>query len=149
MPPDNEPGGAEPPPAVEVVGTTLRVRRGDGTIVEGMALTGATLVVTTGGKRVRVRVASVERDVNDPRGEVLLYDLRVRTVDGAESPLCAPDHEGRRLGFPARREERRDGLKLGPGSRQEFELVCSWRARKSACDLAMPLATCSRRPLDA
>src|SRR2546426_8172930 len=86
--------------SIDVVGTTLRARLPDGSMREGAALSGAVLRVAFGGQTLRVRIAGVEHDPRDPRGEVLLYDFRVITPSGGEEPLCNPDPDGRRLGLP-------------------------------------------------
>lgn len=123
---------AGPPPAattgVDVVGTTLRARRPDGSVVQGAALIGSVLVVAVGGETMRVRIANVEQDARDPRGEVLLYDFRVIAPDGAEEPLCRPDPDGRRLGLPLAGVSDAAGI-LRAGAGNEFELVCTAGAR--------------------
>jgi ADYC domain len=123
---------AGPPPSattvVEVTGTTLRARRPDGSSLEGAALVGSVLVVARGGETLRVRIADVEHDARDPRGEVLLYDFRVVAPDGAEEPLCRPDPDGRRLGLPLAGRSDSAGI-LRPGAGNEFELVCTAGAR--------------------
>ena len=121
----------DPPAAttgVDVVGTTLRARRPDGSVVQGAALVGSVLVVAVGGATLRVRIADVEHDARDPRGEVLLYDFRVIAPDGAEEPLCRPDPDGRRLGLPLAGRSDSAGI-LRPGAGNEFELVCTAGAR--------------------
>ena len=110
-------------PIMEVVGTTLRMRLADGSILEGTGLVGAKLVLAFGGDTFRVRIAGVERDTTDVRGEVLLYDFRVMRNDGSEEPLCSPDADGRRLGFPIAGRIDKAGI-LQPGQPHEIELVC-------------------------
>ena len=88
-----------PAPTIDVVGTTLRVRLADGSTREGTALVGAVLAVARGGRTIRVRIAGAEPDASDPHGEILLYDFRLITPRG-EEPFCAPDPDGRRVGFP-------------------------------------------------
>lgn len=110
-------------PAVDVVGTTLRARLPDGRTIEGQALTGAVLNVALGGRSLRVRIAGVETDARDPRGEVLLYDLRVLTPAG-EQPMCGPDPDGRQIGLPIAGRSDAFGF-LVPGGANDFELVCT------------------------
>lgn len=110
-------------PVVEVVGTTLRTRLADGSVFEGTGLVGAKLVLAFGGNTFRVRIAGVERDPTDIRGEVLLYDFRVTRHDGSEEPLCSPDADGRRLGFPIAGRIDKAGI-LQPGHPHDIELVC-------------------------
>ena len=88
-----------PAPTIDVVGTTLRVRLADGSSREGIALVGAVLSVASSGRTIRVRIAGAEPDASDPHGEILLYDFRLITPRG-EEPFCAPDPDGRRVGFP-------------------------------------------------
>src|SRR5712671_1813374 len=81
-------------PKIDVVGTTLRVQLPDGSVREGAALVGATLVVAVGRETIRVRIAGVERNTSEPSGEILLYDFR-QVAPAGETPLCEPDPEGR------------------------------------------------------
>jgi hypothetical protein len=110
-------------PSIDVVGTTLRVRLADGSTREGPALVGAVLAIANGGQTIRVRIAGVDPDAIDPQGEILLYDFRLVTPRG-EEPLCAPDPDGRRVGFPlAGRSDPAGILSSSDGS--IFELVCT------------------------
>ena len=110
-------------PKIDIAGTTLRVQLPDGSIREGASLIGATLLVAVGGKTIRVRIAGVEQDLSDPRGEILLYDFRLLTPNG-EEPLCAPDPEGHRLGFPLAGRSDSTGF-LAADDSGGFELVCT------------------------
>lgn len=82
------------------------------------------MVVAVGGQTLRVRIAGVEQDTRDPRGEVLLYDFRVIAPTGTEQPLCNPDPDGRRLGFPLAGRSQPGG-NWRTGDATEFELVCT------------------------
>jgi hypothetical protein len=110
-------------PSIDVIGTTLRVDLPDGTVREGADLVGAIMVIATGSHSRRVRIAAVERDSSDPRGEILLYDFRVVTPSG-EAPLCEPDPDGRRLGMPLSGRSDPAGT-LSAGAAGDFELVCT------------------------
>jgi len=110
-------------PAIDVVGTSLRARLPDGSVRQGAELVGAVLVVAVGGRTLRVRIAGVEPDARDPRGEILLYDLRIVTP-GGEEPLCDPDPDGRRLGLPLAGRSDPAGM-LSKGTANDFELVCT------------------------
>jgi hypothetical protein len=124
---DVHPEEGRPPSAtvfVDVIGTTLRARRPDGSVLQGAALVGAVLVVVVAGQTLRVRIANVEQDARDPRGEVLLYDFRVIAPNGAEEPLCRPDPDGRQLGLPLAGRSDATGI-LRPNAADEFELVCT------------------------
>jgi hypothetical protein len=112
-----------PAPSIEVVGTTLRARLADGSTREGTALVGAVLAVTSGGRSMRVRIASAEPDASDPKGEILLYDFRLITPRG-EEPLCAPDADGRRVGFPLAGRSDPAGI-LSSSDSSIFELTCT------------------------
>jgi hypothetical protein len=113
-----------PTPVVSVAGTTLRVQRPDGVILEGAKLVGAVLIATYADQTVRARIASVAPDDRDPSGEVMLYDFRVIAADGSETSLCSPDPDGRQLGFPLAIESRPDGIR-NSGDPSRFELVCT------------------------
>lgn len=111
-------------PALEITGTTLRVRLADGSTREGASLIGAVLRVVAGGQSLRVRIASVAPDARDPNGEVLLYDFRVVLPSGAEEPLCLADPNGQRLALPlaGRSDEAGILVEIGSGA---FELFCT------------------------
>jgi hypothetical protein len=109
-------------PALDVVGTTLRLRLPDGSVTSGTELTGAVLAIATGNRTLRVRIAGVEPDPRDPRGEVLLYDFRVIGPSG-EEPLCLPDPDGRRLALPLAGRSDASGI-VAPVA-NTFELACT------------------------
>lgn len=111
-------------PTVEVVGGTLRAWLPDGSVRQGAALVGAVLDVAVGDRTLKVRIASVDNDARDPRGEVLLYDFRVIAANGAEEPLCRPDPDGRRLGLTVAGRSDAAGM-LHASSGNAFELVCT------------------------
>ena len=71
------------------------------------------------GELVRVRIASV---VQDPKNSsVLLHDFR---IEGAGTPLCSPDPEGRQAGFPLVGRTAPDGRFLDAPP-EVFELTCT------------------------
>jgi hypothetical protein len=107
----------------EVVGSTLRARADDGSILEGAELVGAELKAEFEGRTVTIRIDSVERDTKDAQGDLLLYDFRVVHPSGSEEPLCDPDGEGRRLGFPIAGEIDKAGI-FKPGEPNDIALVC-------------------------
>ena len=110
-------------PTIDVVGTTLRARLPDGSVKSGPGLIDAVLNVAVGGQTLRVRIAGIEPDARDPKGEVLLYDFRVITPAGSEEFLCAPDPDGRRLGFALAGRSDAAGMLVADATR--FELVCT------------------------
>jgi ADYC domain-containing protein len=104
---------------IEASGTGFRVTLPDGSVKQGMELAGAVLTFNIDGKPVRVRIASITPDAN--RKGVLLHDFR---IEGMDTPLCSPDPDGKRLGFPLAGRSDPDGrfLETDPGV---FELVCT------------------------
>lgn len=62
-----------------------------GTVVHGSA---------DDGSAVTLRVESVQPDPLDQSGEVHLYGMSVQGTDGAWSPYCQPDAEGRSAAIP-------------------------------------------------
>ena len=70
-----------------------------------------------------MRIAGAEPDASDPHGEILLYDFRLITPHG-EEPFCAPDPDGRRVGFPLAGRSDPTGT-LSFSDRSTFELVCT------------------------
>jgi hypothetical protein len=106
---------------VTVDGTALRVRKPDGTFAARDELVGALLVARVDGGVARaVRIDSIR---DDPAGGVLLYAFSARDEAGAWRPLCEPDAEGARLGFPLA------GVWTGRGEHvadaAAFELACT------------------------
>ncbi len=84
-------------PELAVEGTAFVLRQPDGTELRGAQLVGAELDL---GEGVTVRIDAVRRDPGDKSGETLLHALSTRDADGAWVPLCDPDRESRREGFP-------------------------------------------------
>ncbi|HEX7530296.1 MAG TPA: ADYC domain-containing protein [Pyrinomonadaceae bacterium] len=109
---------------LDVFGGTLRAQLLDGSVLEGAELVGAVLVIAVVGQTLRVRIASVEQDTRDARGEVLLYDFRLIAPNGTEESLCGPDPDGRRLGLPLAGRSDPAGI-LRTGNATDFELVCT------------------------
>jgi hypothetical protein len=52
------------------------------------------------GAAVTLRVDAVERDAQDPDGDVYLYQLSVRDEAGGWERFCLPDREGKTLAIP-------------------------------------------------
>ena len=84
-------------PELAVEGTAFVLRQPDGTELRGAQLVGAELDL---GDGVTVRIDAVRADPVDKSGETLLHALSTRGPDGAWVPLCEPDREGNREGFP-------------------------------------------------
>jgi hypothetical protein len=104
--------------AVGVAQTAFNIRMSDGTMRMGLAAAGATLHFRVDGSVAPIHIASV---ASDPGSPVLLHDFRVGETG---LPLCAPDHEGRRLGFPLAGRRTATGA-FGPGPPGAFELICT------------------------
>ncbi|WP_299391607.1 ADYC domain-containing protein [Pelagibius sp.] len=85
-------------------GTELRLTQADGSVLAGAELAGRTLSFDLpGGQAVRLRIDTVIRDPQDPRGEILLYRfLREDPADGVWRPLCPPAPDGLPVGFALR-----------------------------------------------
>ena len=84
-------------PALAVEGTSFVLRNLDGTELGSPQLVGAELDLGAG---VTVRIDAVRTDPGDSSGETMLHALSTRRADGAWVPLCEPDAEGKREGFP-------------------------------------------------
>lgn len=93
-----------PVAGVRVVRGQLEGRLPDGRALAGTELTGATMVAETAeGRAVQLRIAAVEPDPTDERGETLLYDLQYRPLSGPArgyAPACRPDGGGDRRALP-------------------------------------------------
>jgi ADYC domain len=89
--------------SVDAVGTAFHVTLESGRVLDSMALRGAELDVTVpGGENRHVRLVDVEKDPDDPDGEVLLHRMLVADPAGAWAELCQPDATGARWSFPLR-----------------------------------------------
>jgi hypothetical protein len=117
------PAAASEPTVVNIaaVGTAFRVTLSDGTIRQGAELAGAVLVFNINGVPLRVRIAAVTPDPKDKTGSVLLHDFRVEPTG---RPLCGPDPDGKRLGFPLAGRTGADG-RLIETKPDLFDLVCT------------------------
>ena len=123
------PAAAAPaPPAVQAVaveGTAFRLTLADGRVLRQEELPGTVLALgDDAGPSHRLRIDAVERDPRDPEGEVVLYVLsRQDPATGAWRELCAPDPDGRRLGFPLAGAVTSDGRHVEtPG---HFRVTCT------------------------
>lgn len=83
---------------VEVQGSELVVRAGDGRAIRGTGLAGAVLSMSLDGRSLAsVRIDDVRGDARARTDDVLVYALSVRDPDGSWQPACAPDPFGERL----------------------------------------------------
>jgi hypothetical protein len=87
---------------VDVEGTQFRITLADGSVLPQEALPGTILTLgDSSGLQRRLRIDAVERDAQDPAGEVVLYSLSEPDPQTGEwRNACLPDREGRRRGFP-------------------------------------------------
>ena len=88
--------------SVEIVGARFRITDSDGHVLSDDELVGAVLTVADeAGHPLTVRIDGHERDPRDSNGATELYALSTPDpANGGWQPLCGPDPEGRRLGFP-------------------------------------------------
>jgi hypothetical protein len=82
---------------LSVEGTAFVLRFADGRELRGAQLVGAELDL---GGGTEVRIDGARPDPGDGSGEVLLYALSARAENGGWVPICDPDREGAREGFP-------------------------------------------------
>jgi hypothetical protein len=111
--------------SVEVDGTAFRVRLAGGTVLEGRELEGATLSVAllADVEPQRILLARITTDPADPRGEILLYDMKLLDPEtGTARPLCGRDAKGERWAFPLQGQWDRNGRHI---SDDGFTLTCA------------------------
>jgi hypothetical protein len=96
-----------------IVGTEFVLTTAEGRTLRSSDLVGATLTLAIAGKRVAVEIRNVEKDPAAVGGEVFLHRFVVDDGGGKSTDLCAPDAEGRRLGFPV------------PDGHGGFQLTCT------------------------
>ena len=94
-------------------GTEFVLTTADGRTLRSADLIGATIKFAAGESQVEVRIQSVEEDRAATGGRVLLHRFSIAEKDRAPRDLCAPDAEGKRLGFPV------------PDAKGGFELTCT------------------------
>jgi len=82
------------------VGTEFVLTTPDGRTLRSADLVGATLNIAADGKQLEIMIGSVEEDRHSVRGRVLLHHFLVRDDTGRQVDMCAPDADGRSLGFP-------------------------------------------------
>jgi hypothetical protein len=105
------PAAAEPRLTTE--GTEFVLHTADGRVLRSFDLVGATLTIKAEGRDTNVTIKAVEEDRRANGGRVLLHRFVVRGSSGQAVELCAPDADGRSLGFPVA-----DG-------RGSYELTCT------------------------
>ena len=83
-----------------MVATEFVLTTTDGRLLHSSDLVGATLTVEIAGKPVEVAIRSVEKDTAAVGGQVFLHHFLLKDKAGKLVEMCAPDAQGRRLGFP-------------------------------------------------
>jgi hypothetical protein len=114
------PAAAASGPELAVEGTAFVLRQPDGRELRSADLVGAELDL---GDGVTVRIDGVRVDPRDESGETLLHALSTRGADGSWVPLCEPDREGQREGFPV--PGRWDELGRYHADAGHFALTCT------------------------
>jgi hypothetical protein len=99
--------------ALTVEGTEFVLTTAAGRVLRSTDLAGATLGITTGANQIEVTIRSVEDDRDAIGGRVVLHHFVVKDESGRSMDMCAPDPDGRSLGFPV------------PDGRGGFDLTCT------------------------
>ncbi len=99
--------------ALTVEGTEFVLTMADGHVLRSSDLVGATLKVRSEGHDIEVMIKSVEEDPYSVGGQVFLHHFLVKDDIGKLTDLCAPDAQGKSLGFPV------------PDGRGGFDLTCT------------------------
>ena len=88
--------------ALTAAGTEFVLTTPAGRRLRSADLVGATLNIAANGKPVEITIKSVGEDRHAIGGRVLLHHFLVKDETGRQVDMCAPDAEGRSLGFPVR-----------------------------------------------
>ena len=86
--------------SIDVEGTEIDVKLGDGKTLRSKELVGAVLDVRFEGEPVKLRIAQVENDPQDTTGTVWLHTMEGRQPDGVWRNVCSPGPDQREQGFP-------------------------------------------------
>lgn len=116
--------------ALRIEGTGFVVTTEDGRELRSPDLVGAEITLLVRGRLRTVRIDAVEHDSRDanptgrPADRVWLHGFSMRLEDGSWGPVCGPDPDGRRLGFPL---AGRFGAaaRLYPAAAGVFEIACT------------------------
>jgi ADYC domain len=84
----------------EADGAALVLKLNDGRVMQGEALVGLRLVLSTGEGDTEVRIDGVDQDEAAIGGPIALYRLTISGSDRTPGNFCEPDPKGRRAGFP-------------------------------------------------
>lgn len=107
------PAAASAQASLRVEGTAFVLTTADGRTLRGFELQGATFQIRAAGRAIEVLIRKVEDDAHAVGGRVLLHHFVVKESSGHMVDLCAPDAQGRSLGFPV------------PDGRGGFDLTCT------------------------
>jgi ADYC domain-containing protein len=99
--------------ALSAVGTEFVLTTSAGRTLRSVDLVGAKLNLAVDGTRVELTIRSVVEDGQSVGGRVLLHHFVVSNEAGGHVDLCAPDANGRSLGFPV------------PDGHGGFDLTCT------------------------
>jgi hypothetical protein len=109
--------------STEVEGTQLKVSLASGRRLWSPVLVGAVLNLgLPDGTTGRVRIEQVEKDPQDPDGDVFLHRLLVAQSPTDWADLCGPDASGARWAFPLRGQWNNEGQRT---SESGFTLICA------------------------
>jgi hypothetical protein len=100
-------------PSLTVEGTEFVLALPDGRVLRSAELVGATLAIGAPGSEIAVTIAGVEEDHHATGGRIMLHHFLAKDASGRSADLCAPDAQGRSLGFPV------------PDGHRGFELTCT------------------------
>jgi hypothetical protein len=84
----------------EADGAELVLKLNDGRVLQGQALVGLRLVLSTREGDTEVRIDGVDEDPAAVGGPIPLYRLTISGSDRTPGNVCEPDPKGRRAGFP-------------------------------------------------
>jgi ADYC domain len=94
-------------------GTEFVLTTPAGRTLRSIDLVGATLKLAVAGREAELTIGSVVEDAHAVGGRVLLHHFIVLNEAGGRVDLCAPDGDGRSLGFPV------------PDGHGGFDLTCT------------------------
>src|SRR5215813_14426934 len=107
------PATAQPQTALSAVGTEFVLITPGGRTLRSLDLVGAKLNLAVAGRQVELTIRSVVEDDQAVRGRVFLHHFVAPNEAGGHVDLCAPDADGRSLGFPV------------PDGHGGFDLTCT------------------------
>jgi hypothetical protein len=112
-------------PPVSVEGTEFTVGLPDARVLRSADLVGAVLRLQSGA---RVRIDTVETELDPQRRPYWLHTLSAQQADGTWANLCSVGPDGRRAGFPIPGRAREDGT-IAEAEPGVFEISCTGGAQ--------------------